>query len=378
MQKDKGIKKDVKYLSTDKMYKVHNQKTDKMKMFSLGLILISVLVALLSFIFIKGSINFKQKKDALGYREQGKANYTVYLKDNDFYETKYLPSGMQYVANLINTINTKFNYEIHSDENMDYNYTYKIIGQLQITDPNDTNKVIYSKDYNLVNPVTESSKTNNLVINVDANVDYAKFNGYVNSYKSQYGISASSKLVVTMYVNVTGNYKKSVDSLDLTNKLQITVPLSEQTIGITINTDDIHKEGVLTTKAPLINNLPIFICGLSIFGVAILILIVGIKLYREYVKRNIYTITVNKILKEYDRLIVNGTVTVDEANYDNKVQPETFTEMVDAAQNLNAPILYYNVIPGEKCFFVIIKGDTLYKFRLTKAYLDKQELGKEK
>ena len=99
-------------------------------------------------------------------------------------------------------------------------------------------------------------------------------------------------------------------------------------------------------------------------------------MYREYVKRNIYTITVNKILKEYDRLIVNGSVTVDEASYANKVQPETFTEMVDAAQNLNAPILYYNVIPGEKCFFVIIKGDTLYKFRLTKAYLDRQELEK--
>ncbi len=376
MQKDKGIKKDVKYLSTDKMYKVQNHKADKMKMFSLGLVLMSMLVGLISAIFIKNSVNFKQKRDALEYREQGKANYTVYLKDNDFYETKYLPSGMQYVANLINTINAKFNYEIHSDEDINYNYTYKIIGQLQITDPNDTNKVIYSKDYNLVDPVIVDNKTNNLVINVDANIDYAKFNGYVNSYKSQYGISASSKLVVTMYVNATGKYKKSVDTLDANNKLQITIPLSEQTIGIAINTDDIHKSEVLTAKAPLINNLPIFICGLSILGVAILILVVGLKLYREYVKRNIYTITVNKILKEYDRLIVNGSVTVDEASYANKVQPETFTEMVDAAQNLNAPILYYNVIPGEKCFFVIIKGDTLYKFRLTKAYLDRQELEK--
>ena len=47
--------------------------------------------------------------------------------------------------------------------------------------------------------------------------------------------------------------------------------------------------------------------------------------------------------------------------------------MVDASQTLNSPILYYEVIKNEKCFFVIIKDDTMYKYRVSKAYLEKKE-----
>ena len=52
--------------------------------------------------------------------------------------------------------------------------------------------------------------------------------------------------------------------------------------------------------------------------------------------------------------------------------------MVDASQNLKSPILFYEVIKGEKCFFVIIKDDTLYKYRLTKAYLEREKREKSK
>ncbi|MCR5788004.1 MAG: DUF5305 domain-containing protein, partial [Bacilli bacterium] len=80
----------------------------------------------------------------------------------------------------------------------------------------------------------------------------------------------------------------------------------------------------------------------------------------------------NKILKEYDRIIVNGNVTIDEKKFANKVYIDSFEELVDASQSFNEPILFYDVVPGEKCFFIIIKGDTLYKKRLSKAYLENQ------
>lgn len=101
-------------------------------------------------------------------------------------------------------------------------------------------------------------------------------------------------------------------------------------------------------------------------------LIIACKLIKEYNSFNIYNNTVNRILRDYDRLIVNGQVTLDESKYSNVVIPETFEEMVDASQNLKSPILFYEVIKGEKCFFVITKDDTLYKYRLTRAYLEKK------
>ncbi len=117
--------------------------------------------------------------------------------------------------------------------------------------------------------------------------------------------------------------------------------------------------------------------GIILVVISIVILIIAVKLFKEYNNFNIYDNTVNRILKDYDRLIVTGQVTIDESKYSNIVIPETFEEMVDASQNLKSPILFYEVIKGEKCFFVIIKDDTLYKYRLTRAYLEKREHVKE-
>ena len=70
------------------------------------------------------------------------------------------------------------------------------------------------------------------------------------------------------------------------------------------------------------------------------------------------------------RYNVSGKLDIDESKYTNIIYPETFEKLVDASVNEGSPILYYNVLPGQKCFFVIINGDTMYKFRITRWYVD--------
>lgn len=375
----KNEKNDLKYFSTDKVYNVKTKRKMNPKVVSYLLLLMGLIVFLLSIDLLSKGINLSKKVPKVDYTESGKADYNVYLKENNYYETKSLPSGMQYVASLINTINAKFNYEIKADENLEFVYNYKVIGDLQIVDSTDENKVIYSKEYNLLDEKNDTIKTDHLVINEDVDVDYAKFNNYVNSYKKDYGLSANSRLVVTMTVNATGKHNDSTEPLQKSNKLQITVPLSEQTLGVSINTENINNKGILSApNKNRIKSFPLMVSGLGMLIVGILLIYLAIKFHKEYVKENIYTLTVKKILRDYDRLIVNGNVSVDENKFVNKINVETFSEMVDASQNLNAPILYYDVIPGEKCFFIIIQNDVLYKFRLTKAYLQREELEKKK
>ena len=103
--------------------------------------------------------------------------------------------------------------------------------------------------------------------------------------------------------------------------------------------------------------------------VTIFIISLDVYIYLKYLKKDIYRTKVKKLLSDYDRLIVKGKVDIDEKKYNNKIITENFKELVDAAQNLNQPILFYEIIPNEKCFFIVIKDDTLYKYRLTKAYL---------
>ncbi|MEI3508978.1 MAG: hypothetical protein V8R01_07825 [Bacilli bacterium] len=37
------------------------------------------------------------------------------------------------------------------------------------------------------------------------------------------------------------------------------------------------------------------------------------------------------------------------------------------------PIIYYEVIPDEKSYFVIIAGSVLYKLTITRAYLEREQ-----
>lgn len=368
------MSKDVKYYSTDKLYKIPKRKRLNLRKWFCFLLIPSIILLLISLVLIKSSVQLSGKIINVGYSETGNADYKVYLKENDYYDRKFLDSGMQYVANIINTINSRFNYEIHADENMDFTYKYKITGKLIISDPIDTNKVLHTKNYNLLEEKEDKISSNNLVINEDIDIDYDKYNKYVSSYKMDYGLAVDSKLIVTMDINVNGNYKEKKEKLNKTKKLQISIPLNEQTININILSDKINESGNLSSNiSTTIKNKVSFVVAIIVLLISLLGIGLAVYLFLENRKKNIYSITVNKILKDYDRIIVNGNVELNENSFKNKIYPETFQEMVDASQTLNSPILYYEVIKDEKCFFVIIKDDTMYKYRLTRAYLEKKK-----
>ena len=221
--------------------------------------------------------------------------------------------------------------------------------------------------------------SNNIVINQLADINYDQYNSYVDSYKKDYGVDVSGKVVVTMNVELLGIDSESKNNLTKTNDLQITIPLTKEAIDITIDSENINNKDYLVSDMKSgITNVYYLILGIICFVAAIIEFIYGERLYKIYVKGNIYNITVNRILREYDKLIVNGDVSIDENNFKNKIYPETFIELVDASKRLNSPILFYEVVPNEKCFFIIIKNHDLYKFRISKSYLEKEEIERQK
>ena len=366
----------INYNSKEKLYKINN------KHYIFNNAYISYLLLIVSFIFLLASIYlisssvvlFGEKID-LTYNEIGKADYTVYLNKNNHYDSNYLDSGMKYIGSLINTVNTRFNYQFYTDKNIDFSYKYKINGELIIFDKNDTNKVFYTKEEELVSEVIENITSNNIVINQLANIDYKKYNEYVESYKKEYGVDVSGKLVVSMDVDLLGIDSESKNDLFKNNELQITIPLTEKAVEITIDTKNIDKKDYLVSDMNKgISSPYLLVIGIICFIAAVVEFIYGDKLYKLYVKDNIYNITVDKILKEYNKLIVNGEVSIDENKFTNKIYPETFIELVDASERLQSPILFYEVVPNEKCFFIIIKDNDLYKFRISKSYLEKEEI----
>ena len=368
--------KKINYNSKEKLYKINNKNNIFNNVYISYLLLgVSFVFLLVSIYLIGSSVVIFGKKIDITYNEIGKADYTVYLKNNNFYDNSKLDSGMKYVSSLINTVNTRFNYQFYTDKNIDYSYKYKINSKLVIFDKKDNNKIFYTKEEVLVPEVVENFNSNNIVINQLADIKYDHYKAYVDKYEKDYKVDVDGKVIVSMNVELLGIDSESKNDITKRNELQITIPLTNEAIDITIDSKNIdNKDYIVSNLKPGITNVYYLILGIVCFVAAVFEFIYGEKLYKIYVKGNIYNITVNRILNEYDKLIVNGNVSIDEANFTNKIYPETFIELVDASKRLNSPILFYEVVPNEKCFFIIIKDHDLYKFRISKSYLEKEEV----
>ncbi len=379
---DKEVKKsknrEVSYISeNDKLYKVQRNKIFNTKKWLVILIALAIILLPLAESLLIKSLDLKKQQIIVEYVESGDVDYNVYLKENKYYTQKYLGKGMEYVASIISTVNPDFKYELHSTDTLDLSYTYKITGTLYISKDSESSP-LYTKKIDLVNKDVQNIKSNSLNIAEGLVIDYDEYNNLVNRYKRDFGISAYSRLVVTMDINVIGKHSNNQDQMLLNRSLQMSIPLSEQTIQINMDTDKINNNGMLFAKGDIsIENKVLFVISIVSLIIVLLLLVTSIRMYIKFKKRNIYYITLGKYLSEYDRVIINGSyenTNIDENKFDNVVRVEKFEELLDAAENLSLPILFYEVIPGELSFFVVIKENMLYKFTLDKANLVKKQI----
>lgn len=60
------------------------------------------------------------------------------------------------------------------------------------------------------------------------------------------------------------------------------------------------------------------------------------------------------------------------------VRAENFKELLDASQAESSPIVFLEVVPGEKAYFVVNGVNTTYRYTLSRAYQDRLAASGEK
>lgn len=352
----------IEYIKADKVYKSRKQPYAPRKV-RMWLLLPLVLLMVLGGYVILNSIGV-ESKGLTEYKVTGDIDYKVYLKDNDYYSEKFLEPGMQYIANLISAVRADFGYRLEADESIDANYEYEIVAEAKATDRSDRTKVLYER--------TDTLKTTNIVpvesgeINITdhVDVDYRKYSELMRTFRSDFGIAANCFLDLKMIVKVDGAIKTE-------DTLAMNIPLSDQTVDIAIDTKAINREEKIGSevKAVYVKNWPLLITGIVITLASLGMIITLIYLYRTRYNDNLYEKALHKLLKEYDTLIVNATQTIYEL--ENVMRVESFKELLDASQAENSPIVFLEVVPGEKSYFVVNGVSTTYRYTLSRAYQDK-------
>lgn len=338
--------------------------------------LIPTLIMLgLTVLVLKGSM-YTKEESIIGYNEVGNIDYKVFLKENNYYKEQYLGKDMQYVASIIKNVVPTFTYEMHSEEEMEYTYNYKVSADLIISDPNDNNKVLYKRPSLLVKDTKEKVTGGSFRVDQDVSINYDEYNNYVNAFKKEYALSVNSKLVLTFNIDVTGKSPALKEDFKKSSKLVIAIPMSEQTINIGIDTSDINNSGTLERnymsqiKKPVALVLGIIVGILSLA----LLYIVIYNFLTNRSKTDVYKATIKSILREYDRAIVSSKTadTIDESKY-NVIEVPRIEELLDAHDSTGKPILYNEDTENNISTFIIVSDEILYKYRVVKKELEEKE-----
>ena len=329
-----------------------------------------VLCTILSCTFLMISISHKSKTN-LTYKQTSNLDYKVYLKENNYYKEKYLNKDMQYIASLIDYINIDFNYNFKMNYNINYKYSYYIKSNILVTDKSDVKKIIYTKEDKLIeDKLVHKNNSDEFNINEEFNIDYAKYNNLIKQFKSEYGINANSSLDLSLIVDVIDENGNKVMTSSDDNVMKISIPLTEQMINIgmdykEINNSDnaeVYQEYNISNKVLFAISI-IFMIG-SLTSVVMLVLF----LIKTTKKKTPYEILLSRILKEYDRVIINSKkdITLD----GEIVDVNSFEELLDVRDNLEKPILFYEIHKGQKSLFVVKSGSINYRYVLKLADLE--------
>ena len=353
------MRSDVRYVKKDKVYKT-KKKAWRPRRATLWLLVPLILFMALGGYCIYSGVGF-ETEGATDYQAEGKIDYKVYLKENDYYEEKFLGPGMKYIASLINVVHADFDYIFSANEDLNINYEYKIVAETKVTDRGDASKVLYKNSEDIVSVKKGQTENGEIAIREGVDIDYPKYNQKMREFRNTFGVAADCDLTLQLVVNTDGAVKAE-------ELMALEIPLSEQTVDVVLNTEDLNRTGQLgdATQVFYVKNAPVLITGAVIIVVSLILAGLVIYYYVTRFNDDLYEKALHKILKEYDTYIVEANGTIYEL--ENVVRVMSFKELLDAQNLENTPIVFLEVEPGNKSYFVVNGATTTYRFTLSRAY----------
>ncbi len=302
----------------------------------------------------------------VSYTENGYANYSVSLKDNEFFDKNTVESGKGYISEIIDTVNAELKYTVQMENvSASFVHTHYVEARLEILD-NYTKAVLYQPAFSLVDKVTNTENKQNVKISESVSIDYRKYNDMAQKFIDTYGLTAvTSRLTVTMYVDIEGSNSQFESNSVNTYSTAVVIPLCEQTISISTTSSSVGEQThTLACKKdvdPDIFKIIAIICAvLCVIGGAFLTAFVLLTRNEDIN----YEIKVKRLLSSYRSYIQVITNEFDSEGY-QLVSISTFNEMLGIRDTIQSPILMNENEDKTRTLFLIpTNTKILYVFEI--------------
>lgn len=283
------------------------------------------------------------KKYYIEYSENGSVDYNVFLKKNEFFEQSYLGKDQSYVASLIDKIIADFTYDIQMNaDDVNYRYSYKIKSTLEIID-NTSEVAIFKPEQELVNVQNKSQNSaKNLRINEIVVINYDEYNDLANKFLETYSLTnTTSNIILTLEVDVLSDCDAFSGSAVDTYTSELRIPLTTKTVNVemTSTVPEGETKMIACTRGMGSEAFKTTAIVLGVLdGLMILLLVAFIYLTRT--PDITYTARVKKIQSQYKSYIqkINNLF---KTNGYQIIQVDTFEEMLEIRDTIQAPILMY-------------------------------------
>lgn len=355
----------------------HAKETNKDNHFITRVVVMTISAAIFAFSLASFILNVDVK--TLDYHENGNVTYDVCLKQNEYFSDECQPSGKQYIASLIRTIDADFHYGFNAEEEINYGYSYDISAKLIAVESGAGDKVLYENEETLLPKKTiANAEGKTIKINEPIEINYQKYNSLMTSFRAEYGLAFKANLYVTMNIKLDGKNDDFSDPIAINQKVTLRIPMSERTINVALETDRVNNASFIQEKSrgATKNLLYLSMIGSSLFVFIIVLIISIIILAKRKASRSEYDRKLNKIMKEYNQLIVE-VEHAPKIDKNNIIDVKSFEELLDARDTIQKPILHLTISDNHSMFIIGDDNGENYVYTL-KAVVKRRQAKRKK
>ena len=171
-----------------------------------------------------------------------------------------------------------------------------------------------------------------------------------------------------MKITTSSKFAEVKEPVDANSEMNISVPLLEQALDVSINKDVSNERSTISFVEA--NNSPIYLISKVVGTVFIIFSIAGFvivtKAARNYQKHHLYTLKLNKILKNYDSIIAEAKKLPDIKSF-KLIEVSSFEELLDVYNEVRMPINCHH--GNNESTFVIISDNTAWRYNLKESEL---------
>ncbi len=338
---------------------------------------IMILIALFTLGICFFNFGFKECKDIRYiYTEKNSVDYKVYLKDNNFFESKYLEKNKTYITSLIDYINADFSYNVNFNEAVSGELKYKLVAEIKADKSNNDIGNYWTKEYDLIDEKTDKiTNATSHEIKLSKKINYNKYNDVLNSFIKEYSLQAESTLRV--YLDITGNTKvdNTNEDIDIDSEVSLIVPLSKLAVEGKIETDNNSKQKEIIKKEKEVEPFKKLLKVLFVITV-IMFIYYFFQYVRFLMNRNDhlnYRDRIKKLTSDYEEIITKvKSINVNDFAI---IDVESFDDILNVYNSVREPI---NFLYGEEeSRFFIVKGNSCYMYTLIKREINNYDKKKK-